>query len=259
MILGLERFIIMLEKHRVCYFKGSTGNGKTSLAMRLGYELIEQGKMRMLTANIPNVLQSYPDEWELKAPNNTVDTVILLDEASKFLKKPSDTNKYVLALRKLNIILLAPSRGTVSREIARLSLYRHTNLNVIGLPIWIYKWELREDGERETGNLTWIRPSEIFGLYDTGAFPLDDWGIAQSILNVTEYISEGSERVWLPPGKSSAGRSSRRRNNSNQYDGDDTVSEMESLVRELTDTLEEAQGATGYIPVHTKRRGKRRR
>lgn len=155
---------------RIVHIWGRYGGGKTALAHQLAHDLMLRFKFRYLLSNVLSTWADDPADVFL-ADGLTVDAVMLLDEAGVFMRTASETDQFLLALRKLNIVILCPSFFPPSRTARMLTIQRVFDGNVIGLPFWWYKWHLDMGVLNEVGNLYWRNPEQIFGIFDTDGYP----------------------------------------------------------------------------------------
>ena len=187
MLLNSDVVLGLIKTYRVCFVGGRYGGGKTALCVRLAYDLLESGFVKRCVSNIPIV---FGDDWEQLNIDDVyhTDTVIILDEGGLFLEDKSDVKEYLAFLRKMNITLLIPSVEPPSTRVRGLTIQRTFNLSPIGVPLWVYSAFLKSGSIREDARFGWWRPSEIFGLYDTKAAPVDDDGISDWIIALKERI-----------------------------------------------------------------------
>jgi len=181
---------------RVIHLWGRYGSGKTALAHYLAIQLMLRFKFRYILSNVMSVIRDDPAEVFL-ANGKTVDAVLLLDEAGVFMKSASDTEEWLAALRKLNIVILCPSFLPPSRTAKMITTQRVFDGTIIGLPVWWFKVHVDMGVLNEKANFYWRNPSEIYGIYDTEGYPSDadellnyvhTW-LAQAQIN-TGYASE---------------------------------------------------------------------
>jgi len=127
------------------------------------------------------------------ANGKTADAVLILDEAGVFMKSASETEEWLAALRKLNIVILCPSFLPPSRTARMLVLQRVFDATIIGVPVWWFKWHLDMGVLNEKGNFYWRNPQEIFGIYDTEGYPSE----ADELLN---YVQEWTSQAQVNTG-----------------------------------------------------------
>jgi hypothetical protein len=77
------------------------------------------------------------------------------------------------------------------------------NYQTIGLPLWRYSVVLDYMRIREKISLSWWRPSEIFGLYDTSYPAGDDGGIVEWVNDGLAQKIKGSSPVLSGSGDES--------------------------------------------------------
>jgi hypothetical protein len=170
-------FLNLCVAYRICWISGRFGGGKTALAYRAAYELVKSYGYRYVVSNIKDVWKEPLDKIEIL--NDMADCVLIMDEGGIYLKYGRDVEEYLKLLRKLNIIILIPSVMPPSNRIRFFKVKRISNLQRIGVPLWVYKWSISDGFESFSEQFYWWRPSEIFGVYDTKAPPIDDGGISQ--------------------------------------------------------------------------------
>jgi hypothetical protein len=188
MLMGLVR------AYRVVYVAGRYGSGKTALAVRLAYELLESGFATRCVANFPVV---FADDWEqlnIEDPYAS-NTVVILDEGGLFLETRGDTKELLAFLRKMNITLIIPSVHPPANRIRAVTIQRLINLQALGLPAWLYSVYLASGHIKEESKFLWWRPSEIFGTYDTLSAPVDDDGIGEWLVSLKERIRSVSRKT----------------------------------------------------------------
>lgn len=167
-----ESILFNAVSFRVVHLWGRFGGGKTALAHYLAYQLMLRFKFRYILSNIVSVWRDDPADVFL-ADGKTVDAVLILDEAGVFMKSATETEQWLSALRKLNIVILCPSFQPPSRTARMLVLQRVFDARIIGLPFWWYKWTLDMGALNENGNFYWRNPQEIFGIFDTEGYPTE--------------------------------------------------------------------------------------
>lgn len=188
-----------LKTYRVVHIDGRYGGGKTALAYRLAYELLEQGFAKYLVSNVKSIWNDDPAQIQLtQHPDGqlTADVVAIIDEGGLFLKLGYDADKYLAFLRKLNIVLIIPSVRLPARDLRYLTIYRAFNAQIVGVPAWFYRLDLARGKARERDYFVWTNPSEIFGIYDTLGFPSDDAGLSDYVKRWTDEAASkaGYER-----------------------------------------------------------------
>lgn len=170
-----QNFMHLLSGWRLCWLGGKLGGGKTSFAFRLAYDLMLQHGYRYLFSNCHSVWNDEPSEAVLR-PNERgipqfLDAVFILDEAGQFMGTASEAKEWTAFLRKLNVIVILASNASPHSSVKFLTVQRTLNMVKFGLPFWLYRWTLESMMIEEQGVFLWRNPSEIFGIYDTDAFP----------------------------------------------------------------------------------------
>lgn len=238
----------LIRTFRTLWISGRTGGGKTSLAFRFGYDLMNSGFCKHLVSNIPSVWTE--DMWSIEpGPNWMLDTVVILDEAGLYMRMSKDADEYISFCRKMNLVFILPSVKKPAPVMRDFVIERVWNASMIGLPVWIYKYFLTTAGYRDEAKFWWVNPSEVFGLFDTDAKPVDDMGIAEWIgywkeQAVSEYYGkQGRERG---AGKRSAAVVS-------------GVEESGGAAGEFMAASEEFSEAAAVMAMAARRQAKRRR
>lgn len=172
MLLFADTFLRLVASYRILWIAGRLGGGKTALAYLLARELLLREGLRYLFSNCLSVWNDNP-EWMEQKDGVFCDAVCLLDEAGEFMDSPSEVRGWTSFLRKVNLMLLLPSVRPPHHTVRFLTVQRILNLNVVGLPIWVYRWDLDSGNLTEHGYFTVLFPSRIFGIYDTLGFPQD--------------------------------------------------------------------------------------
>lgn len=179
---------------RVVHLWGRYGSYKTALAHYLAIQLMLRFKFRYLLSNVMSVIRDDPADVFL-ANGKTVDAILLLDEAGVFMKSASETDEWLAALRKLNIVILCPSFVPPSRAAKMITTQMMFDANIIGIPVVWFKVHVDMGVLNEKANFYWRNPSEVFGIYDTEGFPSD----ADELLN---YV-----KSWLAQAQINTGYS----------------------------------------------------
>lgn len=178
-LISAHTFLNYVKDYRVLWLSGRYGGGKTALSYRIAYELVAFYGFRYILSNIKSV---WDDRFEDVVLRDGVyaDAVVILDEGGLFLETSRDAKAFLAFLRKLNIVLVVPSVTPPASKLQFLSVQRVMDISrIFPLPIWAYRFDLVSGHIRETEMFYWWRPSEIFGVYDTLAFPEDDGGLGR--------------------------------------------------------------------------------
>jgi len=175
-----EFFLDQLFAQRIATIGGSFGSHKTSLAVRLAWELAlkRSWSIRYVISNIRIVFGDMPSEVVLRS-ERFVDAVIILDEAGIFLKNVKDVEAFMAFTRKLNLFYLLPSVHPPSTRVQHLMVKPKYRLSAFGLPGMVYEY-YSSSGLRDVikSSFLWWNPSEVYGLYDTLAMPVQASAIA---------------------------------------------------------------------------------
>lgn len=185
MLYNASTVLNLMSLFRITTLGGRPGSGKTSLAFRLAFELVRQGKYRYIISNCPSVWNEQPEKVVLRS-GRWADAVFVLDEAGTFLKAGAKLDTYIAYMRKLNVCIILPTFLPPSSRLKVLTIQRTMNWKSVGLPVWQYTGALASDAVRETFGFLWINPHEIFGIYDTNGFPSDDGGLEEWLVRWTQ-------------------------------------------------------------------------
>lgn len=255
-ILNLAQFIPMVQGFRIVHIDGRMGGGKTSLAFALAGELLERKFVRYCVSNIPNVWNTRPKDMKIRYDDNgnpKLDAVVIIDEAGDIMPTSRDAQRFIFGLRKLNVILLLPSFIEPSSIVRIMRIERIFNAQVVGLPAWAYKWSIKKGATRDDGYFLWWRPSEIFGIYNSAAYPLTDGGFSKRLSEIIAEVGQDEEDGYSG-GAKRGGSLQRIAITENTAATDDTVYRMEEERRALEQVIEEA----GQVAISLSRKRGRR-
>lgn len=175
-LLNAGNLMLTIRANRFCWFMGRVGGGKTSLAVRLALELLETKVVDHVISNCAVVFADDIETLKIEDPKTT-NTCFVLDEGGIYLKNGRKTDTLLTAMRKMNTYLLVPSMKPPAYDIRAFKIQRMVDLSKIGLPLAVYRWKLNMQDIRESEVFGWLRPSEIYGTYDTEDMPIDDQGV----------------------------------------------------------------------------------
>lgn len=167
---GGSDFLNMVRVTRTLFLTGRYGGGKTSFAFILASMLFRDGWVDSIHSNVPSVLCS-----PTFAPVNRCAFVI--DEAHAFIDSAKRAKEAAAYLRKWETYLLMPSVFPPHARLTSLWCQRVFNGYVLGLPLWVYKWSIKQHSVSEKGYFVLVKPDTVFGFYDTRAIPPDDGGL----------------------------------------------------------------------------------
>lgn len=143
--------------------------------------MIRSGKCRYIALNVPLNVDIEPTVTEnVKDVTSLQDAVLLMDEAGMYLDWGADQKtlkKWFQFLRKRNQIVLMPSVIPPIKYASQFTAQRLFNGPSMGLPVWVYRWELSVYSIKDKGLYTWWNPASIFGLVDTNYEPNEEWFI----------------------------------------------------------------------------------
>ena len=201
MLIGYENFFHSLIGERSCWIKGQLGSYKTALAYRLAYELLSNSKYgyRHLVSNIPDVWSSRIEDVDIRYEKAIredrlqpyADSVIILDEGGLFIRYADQVDEIFAGLRKLNVVILVPSKKEPHRTIRQLRVYKKYDLHNFGIDGIVYGWKLKGDEEDLIGSFVWLGCSEIYGVYDTDYFAVDSEGVDEWMVDLKNKLTGG--------------------------------------------------------------------
>lgn len=171
-----DEFLEIFSAFRVVKISGRFGGGKTHFGFALAAWLLSTGRVNHVFTNVPCVFST-------PAFSPAVDLAILLDESWQYLEGREDVMSYAAFLRKFNHYLILPTVFPIHRRLDFLNVQRVFNAQIVGLPLWIYRWSLSMGKIRESGIFGVYNPGALYGLYDTEYVPTDDGGISAALLD----------------------------------------------------------------------------
>lgn len=174
-------FLGMLHAFRIVWLSGRFGGGKTSLAVILAAKLLADKKVDTVVSNFSTSISSAVDDSSM-----LYNAAIVLDESWIYLDDRSSVTTYAAFVRKFNHYLLLPSVWPPHNRFTFLSVQRVFNAYVVGVPAWVYRWQLGMKAVKEKGYFSVINPHAVFGFYDTEFVPVDDGGISDAIKRTGE-------------------------------------------------------------------------
>lgn len=228
--------IQMLNAFRVCWVMGRYGGGKTSNSLLLAHELYQTGKYRYILGNFNSVWTDNPETVELRE-GRYVDAIVILDEGGLFMRLNRDADAFMLGLRKLNITILVPSVLPPAQRVKFLQIQRTMDFGIFGLPFWLYEYRLSLGSEKEKSYYGYYKPSEIYGIYDTFDYPMDDAYLSDWLeyWMLTARASRPAWCTWGPPPEIEGSKKGRE-NRSRRATGEDrNLDELRGLVEEIAD------------------------
>ena len=157
---------------RTLWLRGRPGGGKTSLSIKLAMELVNGGYAHNVAANTPLNIGIKPEIVEdMEAVRAVKDTVIILDEAWQELGvgvRPKAVTDWMATIRHRNQYLVMPSVQELTRQAGTFSARRLWNGYLVGIPLWLYRWDIAGKGrdKGDTGKWLWWNPKSVFGFYD---------------------------------------------------------------------------------------------
>jgi hypothetical protein len=231
-LMGIGEMMGYLNGYRVLHLDGRMGSGKTALAFRLAYEFVMKYGYRYILSNVKSVWTDDPADVSLRE-GRYVDAVIILDEGGLFIENTRDAKEFVAYLRKLNIIIIVPSVEVPAERLRKLTCERTLNIEKMsGLPIWWYELRLRRTGKQDiTGSFWWWKPSEIYGIYDTLAYPGEGEDIRDFL------------KIWITAAKSDAGYTPTKNGGQSAYEALQTRANISPELLEAAEIAAADEGA----------------
>lgn len=187
LVLGAE-FTSMLANFRVLWLAGRFGGGKTALATILAAWLCWSGYADDIVTNYPCDLANPAPKPPLRR------TAIVVDEAWEFAKDSRAVERYAAFLRKLGNYVLLPSVFPVHHRFSFFWVERFFSGYVIGLPLWIWRWNLTRQAYRDRGYFLVINPHLIFPRFDTYAITREDGGVASLLEQTINLLAPEPEK-----------------------------------------------------------------
>lgn len=177
--LGGATFWDTFTAFRVCWSKGRYGAGKTALSVIMAARLLAERRVDQVVSNIPLTFSIEP-----KAPLKR--SAILLDESWIYIEGRRDVLDYAAFVRKHEHFLLLPSVFPVHNRLAFFTTQRVFNGYTVGLPIWFYRWDIRQGAVKENGYFGLMHPSAVFHHYPTKFVAGSDGGISDAIAETSK-------------------------------------------------------------------------
>lgn len=229
MIYGGNTLYEYLRMYRCCWLRGRMGSGKTALAHKLAYDLISAGHFRYLVSNIRSVWNDAPADVLLRE-GVFVDAVIILDEGGIFAEGSYKAKKYLQYLRKMNCCVMVPSFLKPAAVMRDFSIKRSINWEIAGIPVWSYRYFVTDGVDNYHDWFHWIRPYEVFGVFDTGGFPSSDAGLEDWMVSWTKKAAAATGYEYVPSGSFTVG------NGTPSGSGDivETVRGVSTAIEEIT-------------------------
>lgn len=251
MLIRAAPLLHTLNQFRVVWAMGSFGSGKTLSAFEIAASLYDTGRYRYILGNVNSVWTDNPETVVLR-DGSFVDAIVILDEGGLFMRLSRDADAFLLGLRKLNITIIVPSVLPPSQRIKALQIQRTLNLSAFGLPLWIYEYRLALGSERERFYYGCYKPQQLYGIYDTLDYPVDDCFLS-SWFDFWMRTAKASRPEWVtwgpPPGYTEEGeRIGQKNTRAARQDRD--LEDVGRLIEEVID----GQGEIGeFISLSSNR------
>lgn len=198
LLLGAGTFLNLLPSVRLLWLAGFFGGGKTLLATVLAAKLLHDRVVARVHSNIAitgtepirqhvplrqRYYSNYLERWFESGEMMPVeDAALILDEAGVFIEDWKSAKDYVGFLRKTNLFFLMPSYFQPAARVRSFEVRRTANLYKIGLPLWIYSWQVVNGSfVVERGRFLLWRPHRVFGVFKTGAVPSSDGDMVECL------------------------------------------------------------------------------
>lgn len=211
---GGQAFWDSFTAFRVANLRGRYGGGKTSLAFIIAARLLAEKRVQRVISNIPcrfavneprnqAVDLVYNDEQQQNnisdirgIPVPLQDAAIVLDESWMYIESRQDVLDYAAFVRKFEHFLILPSVMPVHTRLSFFTVQRVFNGYTVGLPIWFYKWGIRDKDVKENGYFGILRPTAVFNYYPTKFVAGDDGGISDAVAITSKMAGfKGTRRV----------------------------------------------------------------
>lgn len=180
----------MIMSYRCCYIGGGMGSGKTLVAYRLAWELLQTGQFRYVVSNGRNVwsnaASSVVPRLNAKGEPQFLDAVIVLDEGGHIIEGAAHGAAIKAFARKLNVVVLVPSVEPPPGNMRVLQMGRVFNGAVFGLPLQWWSVTLNTRFFRGRYGFGLWRPEQMYGIYDTEDFTQDEDEIQAMLAGVVD-------------------------------------------------------------------------
>jgi hypothetical protein len=232
-----DLFWSMFLAYRVCWLMGRYGAGKTSLAVIMAAKLLAESRVDYVVSNIPlsfstpvegKFIPTPPDGEKIKNAG------ILLDEAWIYIENRQSVVDYAAFVRKQNHFLLLPSVFPVHARLSYFYVQRVFNAYTLGIPAWVYQWNINNKGIKERGHFAVYNPISVFGHYPTDFVPADDAGIADALL-ATAY-ADGYKGTRTQ--QKSLERAGTKNKNEESADDIEQMDEVASIIGDARDDFQ---------------------
>lgn len=156
---------------RVCWFSGRYGGGKSLLAVRTAFWLVEHNYAVSIVANMSLSLPGFDlvRETDLAGVRKIENAAIVFDEAWLDVQGGADRkvlSDWLAFLRHRNQFLLMPSVLRLKQQMSFFRVSRLFNFLPLGVNLWLYEFHVSNAGVKERGKF-FLSPKRWFGSYDS--------------------------------------------------------------------------------------------
>ncbi len=206
-LINANQAILNIANYRKLWLAGNVGTGKTLLAFLIARELVNRGYAKYIVSNIPSV---WSDDPQTVLDNVRdimyLDCVIILDEGGQFIKTAKQAAVFSAFPRKFNIYLILASVDPPAFNFKSFAIERTWKWSSFGIPALTYAYSLQTgvalgNSERTIQSFHLWKYSEMFGIYDTQAAPLDADDIVDMLdthyVNVQQHMATKGKSLRL--------------------------------------------------------------
>lgn len=243
--IGGDLFWNMFLAYRVCWIMGRFGAGKTSLAVIMAARLMAEKRIEKAVSNIPMSFSTTIDTSSYVPLKNAG---IVLDEAWIYVDSRSSSMDYGAFIRKFEIFLLLPSVFPIHPRLSFFYVQRIFNGYTVGLPIWVYRWNINNRGIKDSGTFAILNPAAVFGHYPTDFVPGDDGGISKAMLLTSQVEGFlGTRTQQQRKGKNKKDVSMDEEYQTEDYGLENTIESLEDSTYSMEETREEIRRAANVL------------
>lgn len=160
-----------LSVFRCVWLAGRPGSGKTALSVHLALGLANSGWARRIISNIElrGVGRYLGYVGTMEEARSIEDSAFILDEAWQYLGRGvsvKDVRAWFAQIRHYNQFLILPSVLALTDQARSFEVRRMLNLVPVGIPLWLYRWQVSSGSDKDKGKFWWFRPQGVFDFYD---------------------------------------------------------------------------------------------